>query len=126
MSTMNGYNEIGNRGWFKEPIKREVEKIVIQVTVTQGTEIPDEMIKREFSNELAKELFQRDLIVVQKNMNAMTPFEDHFSAMVKVVPPESDITNVIEYGNNFEVEGVSFTKDKVEHALKETFPEYFI
>jgi len=110
-----------NQAVFKKP-----EKLICKIEVSpfDMSESDDAFIKEKAVFELAKEIISNNFATITKETK-MDPYaNDVYKIMIHLVPP--DMTHISMWENCIEIEGIKFNSEKVEKAIKKSYPEYFI
>jgi len=114
-------------GWKTEKVFKEPAEVQASIAVNNKDleHIYEKHIIAELYRKLMTDFIKTDKLDVVKTQDPYYPFNQTiFKAKVKFVPDEFKYASV--YENSYEVDGVKFTKEQIEQALYEQFPEYFI
>ncbi len=83
----------------------------------------DERIKRELINELIKKLYDSGYVEFVKNITPME-YTTNYKARINVV--ERKFERIVLNEKSFYVDGKEFNENKIQEALRNTYPEEFI
>jgi len=82
-----------------------------------------QFVETELVEQLSRKLMENTLVRIDKYKEPMTQ-SDVYNAMLTVV--SSDDKFVVDYGDSYTLEDVSFSVHEINKALTNTYPEKFI
>ena len=120
---------IDNPGWVNKPVQTNTVKVTSQIRVTDDfyldTNTKEDMITRELINDLAKQILNLDVDVINfKKQYDNFRLEYTYAASLNLLP--ADINTVTSMAKVFEINGVTFSDEQLQEAVLNTFPELFL
>lgn len=124
LSTELYSHELFGDGFITEKKVKNVQNLHVEFKKhrfdMQEDDVPEELIQRELSYQLAQEIIKGGYASLYRNFNQET-FEDAIIAEINVCPPGIKMQNVED--EFFKVNGELFTEAELIEAVKNTYPE---
>ena len=108
--------------WQNIQIRQETKHYAIRQTVDRQYPITSHEINYKFTQEFAKKLFDDEMVCVSRDTNMDGSIT--YLAELSISPPDLKYSQGTE--EVYVIDGIKFNKRKIEHALRDTYPEYFL
>lgn len=125
-----GHNQevFNGTGWIKESYSPHVNRVSVQhiendFKNTHRDFNYEQSMKNMLIQQLAKEMFTKDLVIFRSSKSPMDFSTTHL-AEINIVKP--DIIGVHMDRHIYKVDNMDFTHEQIKEAVKNTFPEHWL
>jgi len=120
---MNSYNH-QITGW--QNVVKDVKTIEINATVILDSiiNLPKDEIKMRLCKEIAKEIFNKNLIELMEVPNINNPYEKMYKARLFI--PNQRFSTIEMESKKFIYKNREWTDEEIKKALNKTYPQYMI
>ena len=114
-----------DKGWVKSPTPYDLISVEAQIEIDREYGPPIEYIKQDLVHKITKEIFDQNLVEIQKEpkMDAFNT-TDTYKARLKV--PNQQMSTIVMETENFMWQGKRWTQDELIKALEKAYPQYLI
>jgi len=112
------------QGWVKKPVPYETISIEVGISVEAEYKPPLEYIKKSLMGKIIEEIFEKDLVEIQKEPQLDPYGTETYRAKLRI--PNQKTSTVVMDPEHFIWQGKRWTQDELIKALEKAYPQYMI